>query len=228
MTRKNSEAYSPLKEEQFLQFRWVDVYCFFKNREETDLSQLFMKYLEDKKMNKIPEFAVEDLIAMRQFSSTIKKMDECFEIIKPTFTEYFGSPYIRDYQSLKEIPECSRYALWRNNILSEGYSEILVAFGFEEEKGVVIYAQCYCQPNNKQYDKYKKIINSKPIELGSDLLYLDEDDGVEAWFQKNLSDFLSSENQQAEITDWFESKMKIWQQFMINNPSLEWKLNSEK
>jgi hypothetical protein len=42
------------------------------------------------------------------------------------------------------------------------------------------------------------------------------------WFEKSLADFISSDRQYQEITDWFIQKMEIFRKFKEATPELEW------
>ncbi len=89
---KNASDIEPLPLEKFNQFRWTDVFNFCENYQDNLLVQLFVKYLKELGMSSIPEFDLYDLMAMQQFRRTVDKMDECLEIVKPKFIEYFGEP----------------------------------------------------------------------------------------------------------------------------------------
>lgn len=221
--KKYEHDYSPLNRAQFLQFRWANVFEFLDNIDGNQLTQTFKIFLEEMGMSSIPDFKIDDLFAMKQFASTIQKMDECFEIIKPKFSDLFGDPYLRDYASLKQIPNHNRYAMWREGVLPDEYSEILLAFGFEKDSGPTLYSQCYCDKKHKKIESLKICLKNNISALpGID--YEDNEFGFCAWFEKKVSDFLSSDNQYQEIANWFVETMEIWRKFMDNNRILEWDL----
>ena len=217
---KSPEDYLPLVNDQFLQLRWVDVYCFFNKQERTYLTSLFITFLKDNDMNTIPEFKIEDIMAFQQFTSTIKKMDACFEIVKPQLESLGGSaPFVQNSQ----LSLFRSYPLVKKNVLSEGYSELTIAFDFEEEDEVRVHVQCLCTERNKNFNEFKNIIESNSHNLGPDIRHRNQDGWFWAFFQKNLSDFLSEDNPQKEITDWFKLKIEMWKEFMKSTEdSLEW------
>lgn len=221
--QKAPEAYHPLLPGSFYQFRWPDVYRFLEGYQSSNpLVAAFLVLLEEYRMNKLPDLAGEDLIAMRQIGSTILKMDECFDIVKPLFIQLFDEPYERDYERLKEIPESGRYAMYRSGMIKGAKdSEISISFEFEVENPPALCVQCYCEGPSRFI--FKQAITNNNLE-NLRIEESDEWDYYVAWFEKPLSDFIESSNQFKDITDWFIEKMKWWAEFMRQDKTMKWVL----
>lgn len=223
--KKNASDIEPLPLEKFKQFRWTDVFNFCEHHQDNLLVELFVKYLKELGMSSIPEFEICDLMAMQQFRRTIQKMDDCLERVKPQFIEYFGKPYEKDYARLKELPRFNRYALFKiySKISDRRFGEfleILLGFNFEEEKSPSIYVHCFCNKNHNSYEQFKESCQRELSKF--ELKFHEFEYGYVVWFEKSLADFISSDRQYQEITDWFIQKMEIFRKFKEATPELEW------
>jgi hypothetical protein len=222
--QKTEQDYQPLTANDFLQFRWLNIYNFLRDYPSNPLIEAFLTFLETYEMSSIPDFNYEDLIVMREMRNTIQQMSEVLEAVKPRFTELFGPPYRRDYASLKQIPEENRYAMWKEALLSgSGASEILFAFNFNPEFDMlpVLYVHCYCDKEHPHYSAFKQALNNSGL---IDLFSEEDESGYWGWFEKPLSDFLSSANQFNDITNWFIDRLDSLAAFMQKDTLVEWNL----
>lgn len=189
----------------FLQFRWSDIYSFFEQYSENVVAANLLEYLRSEGMASAGNFDFNDLLVMTKINSTIAKMDECLDLVKPSLCEYFGKPYQYDYERLKQICKNEMYAMWCTNVLGEGYSEVLVGFKFTNDSNNAapnLVVQLYLNKDNS-----KSVHIGEINQIGVFEYFLD-DEGFVFWFEKPLSDFISSQNQIEEICDWFKDKIK--------------------
>lgn len=196
----------------FLQYRWSDVYRFLDKYEKNEIIEEYLEFLRGEGMASAGDFNFQDLIVMSEVNATIRKMDECLDMVKPKLTEAFGAPYEYDYERLKQICKQSQYVMWSRNIIGEnGYSEIAVGFGFDDNKNPVVTVFIYVEKTNSEFDNIKKIYTEK-LEDIFDSHYYDEG-SIFYSFEKPVSDFISSENQNEEICEWFTEKIDIINEF---------------
>ena len=226
---KYRDDYKPLKENQFQQFRWADVYDFFNNYPNKDsLILAYLTYLEDNGMSKPADFKYEDLITLREISNTIQKMDEYFNFIESKFIKLFGLQPKKGLESVKQIPKHNRYAIWckcEDSIILGGYSEILLSFDFSltNDYSPTLNFHFFVAKNHSNYENIKKDIEDNKERL-KEIILEESEYGFAGYFYKPLSDFISSPNQFQDITKWFNDKMECWSNFMCEYSSLDWKL----
>jgi hypothetical protein len=216
--KKLPGEYTPFDSKYFSQFRWVDVYKFLHdNYQANPLVNAFLTFLEENNMSSIPEFTDGDLLAMKEISHTVKKIEACLEVIQPIFTKLFGrsSPVV-------DLKQYKRYGMRRTDIFagSSAFSALSLAFSFEEEPTVFI--SCFCGKQHRMNSAYTKLVMSK--EMPQELQWRKSKYGISAWFQKPLSDFIIYTNQFEEIRQWFIEKMNTWFEIMRANPQISWNL----
>lgn len=196
----------------FLQYRWSDVYKFLDKYEKNEIIEEYLEFLRGEGMASAGDFNFQDLIVMSEVNATIRKMDECLDMVKPKLTECFGAPYEYDYERVKQICKQSQYVMWSRNIIGEnGYSEIAVGFRFYDNKNPVMSVFFNVAKANSEFDNIKKIYAEK-LEDIFDVYYYDEE-SIFYSFEKSVSDFISSENQNEEICKWFIEKIDVVNEF---------------
>ncbi|MTI80847.1 MAG: hypothetical protein FH758_08185 [Firmicutes bacterium] len=209
----------------FKQFRWANIYNFFATYyPQNDLVKEYLSFLRSENMAGTNDFNYNDLITMTTINSTISKMDEILDLAKPKLTELFGTPYQRDYERVKQVCMHDRYAMWSMDVFGEGYSEVLLCFEFssvDEGLAPFLVVQCYCDKKNNKFKEYKSILEEEKdffdyVEI--------EDYGCWGWFEKPLSDFMSSQNQIEQISDWFIEKLVDLSKFRERTEPLGWKI----
>ncbi len=196
----------------FLQYRWGDVYKFLDKCEKNKIIEEYLEFLRGEGMESAGDFNFQDLIVMSEVNATIKKMDECLDMVKPKLTEVFGSPYEYDYERVKQICKQNQYVMWSRNIIGEnGYSEIAVGFRFDDNKNPVVTVFIYVEKTNSEFDNIKKIY----AEKFEDIFDFDcsDEESIFYSFEKSVSDFISSENQNEEICMWFIEKIDVINEF---------------
>ncbi|MBK1809502.1 PD-(D/E)XK nuclease family protein [Clostridium sp. YIM B02505] len=192
----------------FLQYRWRDTYRFFEKYKKNKIVEEYLEFLRSEGMESAGDFNFQDLIVMSEVNATIAKMDECLDMVKPRLTEAFGKPYEYDYERLKQVSKNNQYVMWSRNIVGEnGYSEITVGFRFNDNKIPVMIVFISIENDNSEFEKIKKMHTEK-LENVFDCYDYDET-YIYYSFEKPVSDFISSENQNEEICKWFTEKINI-------------------
>lgn len=192
----------------FLQYRWREVYKFFEKYKDDKIIEEYLEFLRGEGMDSAGDFNFQDLIVMSEINSTISKMDECLDMVKPKLTELFGKPYEYDYERLKQVCKNNQYVMWSKNIVGEnGYSEITIGFKFEDNKMPVMIVFISVENGNSEFEKIKKMYTKQLEDIFDFYDYCDA--YIYYSFEKPLSDFISSENQNEEICKWFTEKINV-------------------
>ena len=74
--------------------RWFSI-CNIIGDQHLDITREFKKFLKENNMEKVKNFNLHDLIAMKSITESMTKMDELLEQFKPEFAKQFGG-YSKD------------------------------------------------------------------------------------------------------------------------------------
>lgn len=191
----------------FKQYRWRDTYQFFEKYKQNLIVKEYLNFLRSENMESAGIFNFQDLIVMKNVNTTIKKMNECLDMVKPKLTEAFCAPYEYDFEKLKQISKNNQYVMWSKDIIGEnGYSEITVGFVFSNELPVA-QVFIYIEKGNSEFEKIKKTYSEELEKIFDAYIYGEE--SIYYVFEKAVSDFISYENQNEEICKWFAEKIDI-------------------
>ena len=82
--------------------RWFEVYELI-NKTHNGLTQQLKSFLKEQNMEKVKNFTIQDLLAMKTIPETITKMDELLEQFKPAFQKIFGG-YSKESSRSTRLP----------------------------------------------------------------------------------------------------------------------------
>jgi len=168
-------------------------------KDDNRLIDEFLIFLRGEDIASAGTFNYEDLMTMKTIYSTIAKMDECLDNIKPKLTEVFGKPY----------------NMWSEKIVGDGCSIIVVGFFFHDGKESVglpfVQVSLKISSNNGKYEAFK--MKRDEADEIFDRNYSNSKD-FEYAFEKPLSDFISSGKQTEDICEWFEDKINKVKDFV--------------
>lgn len=206
-----------IREIDFYQFRWKDVYKFLNDLEKDSIIDEYIEFLRGEGMATEGEFNFQDLIVLSQMNSTFSKINECLDDIKDCFEINFGKS-----RQTKKDNGIWRYKL---NLFCDGnkYDEIYAGVRLIEENGVVV-PYLNCGFNFSTNSEYRSSIEKSIMELIKFDFYEFENDFVGGYFKKPLSDILSSQNQFEEIEKWYIDQFKIIKNFIEQTDYLDWSL----
>lgn len=228
-------AHKSIKGINFDQFRWEDVYSFFRQSySENPLVKEFLTFLEAYDMNRVEEFKASDLVAMGELSETIRKMDLCLDFVAAEFTELFDYPTLgipkQTQERLQDLVKFKQYHMTKAPLLHGGggewgWSDIRICFAYHEAKThlVVWY---WCGRTHSQYelfrqlfDKHQRLFTNEP-----DFSVQDQPNWFALTFRKNLTDFEKAAKPFQTIHNWFIERMRLLKQFTEKTPELDWNL----
>ena len=193
---------------EFQQYRWRDIYQFFEKYKQNLIIQEYLSFLRSENMDNAGNFSFQDLIVMKNVNTTIKKMDECLDMIKPKLIEAFCAPYEYDYERLKQISKNNQYVMWCKNIIGENaYSEITVGFGINKKELPIAQVFIYIEKGNSEFEKIKNVHSEELAKIFDS--YYHGEESISYTFEKAVSDFISFENQNEVICKWFAEKIAV-------------------
>ncbi|MCG9910447.1 MAG: PD-(D/E)XK nuclease family protein [Flavobacteriales bacterium] len=82
--------------------RWFDIYNLIENS-HNEITQQLKIFLKEQGMEKIKNFNIQDMLAMKTIPETITKMDEVLEHFKPQFEKNFGG-FSKDSSRSTRLP----------------------------------------------------------------------------------------------------------------------------
>lgn len=82
--------------------RWFEVYELISEN-HNQITQQLKSFLKEQNMEKVKNFTIQDLLAMKTITETITKMDELLEQFKPEFGKIFGG-YSKDSSRSTRLP----------------------------------------------------------------------------------------------------------------------------
>lgn len=192
----------------FLQYRWSDIYNFLEEY-QGEMVDEYLEFLRGEGMASAGAFNYEDLIVMKNLTSTITKMDECLDNTKDILMKEFGKPYERDYERLKEIIKNEEYTMWSNDIVAGEKSYISLGFTISDggDSSMItpfLHVDFCIYKENTKYEKVKEHLEELEKEFTENY---SDNDKVLLSYEKPLVDFLSLENQVDNITKWFGERI---------------------
>ncbi|RHW42837.1 hypothetical protein D1B31_04475 [Neobacillus notoginsengisoli] len=191
----------------FYQFRWQRIYEFLDKQEQTDIIIAFLELLRGEEMGGIKDFSIEDIVVMKGIQDVLAKMDEVLDLARESFIQFFGQPYQRDHERLKQLPSQNRYSLWTNTYSGEDI-EVMIGFEMESVKETVppvLFVQVYRRKDLEFAVKVKSHLEGNGDKFD---FYQIENDEVYAWFETSLLNFLTTDDQKAGMVKWFLAKME--------------------
>ncbi|MGQ1911236.1 PD-(D/E)XK nuclease family protein [Marinifilum sp. RC60d5] len=210
-----------IESHDFIQYKWHDVACFFKNNSENILTKLFIDFLIDNKMSRDMTIKSIDLVTMENLLNVVSLIDQTIDNVKDEFEKKFGN--ISDYRSnsnfKKQIVDHERMCvLSEPAVKGNGWSEIL--YGVELNGTLV--TQIYIEAKNENHDNFK-IEVAKQDEFEYDIL----DDGTLMYLAQPLGDFLNNEDSESEIEEWFLSSFNKIEEFIDKTKgNINWNNNA--
>lgn len=201
-------------EHNFAQFRWADIYKFLKTWQSLSIIKEYLEFLNNHNMSDNMTFNFNDLIALQQINPVLKKLDNYLDKIRPSFNKIIG-PRLKDLALLKQIKEHSRYILLMDTPFGTGYSEL--GFGFRLTDVPSLTVWIWCSGGNNKRKEFQNAINT----YGSDALFANSEN---SWIglHKPLSDFISSENMDVAIEQWFILAFNLIKDFSSQTKELDW------
>jgi hypothetical protein len=204
-----------IKEHDFHQFRWANIYKFLKAWKHIHTIHEFLDFLKEHDMSDDLDFNLNDLIALREINPVVKKMDRYLEKIRPLFGRYFDKAKIKEPTNLRQLKEHARFIFYAGAIFGEGgWCELGVGFECSENPALKVWI--WTSDNNTSSSAFRTAIQKI--------------DGLESnqenWLGATapLSDFISSEKMEEEIEAWFDTTFQKFKEFRDGNPQLEWHL----
>ena len=197
----------------FQQYRWFDVANFLRKWQYEEMINEFLNFLESNNMGNSTQFTIQDVLAMENLNPLLIKMDSYLDKIKPQFSRIFDG--FKNLNNMNQIKTHSRYVFYKDNVIGDNYSELGVGFEWKTVPRLLVWIWLD--------DKNSNLKQFRNMSVNTSDFYHDGRNYLES--SKQLSDFLSSENMELSIEEWFNDTFKSFRALMISQPELGWNMN---
>lgn len=180
------------QEIQFHQFKWADLYEVINAKNQQVTIQL-KQFLKEQNMAESNNFHYQYLAVLTNIASTIRKMDEVLDGIKPYFEKNIGGLSKESARStrLRDNWYVNYHDIYKQNVFLYG-----IGIGFYWWDDEISLALRICVPNNKNKNKdtatlksfFDKNIKSWELEPW--------DDSYNYWHYKPVAKFIMDEEEQ--------------------------------
>lgn len=175
----------------FNQLKWADLYKII-DESNSQVTIQFKKYIKEQNMADSNNFLYQDLSVLKTVTSTIRKMDEVLDGIKPFFENKVGK-FSKDSSRSTRLSE-ERYVNW-HSIIKEGLLLYSVEVGFYWwDDDIFLAARIYIptKERNKNAEKVKKHFVSKLPNWEVE----DWEDSFNLWYYESVATFIINEEEQ--------------------------------
>lgn len=199
----------------FRQFRWCNIANFLASWADQEIIITFLEFLELNKMGNSTDFTLQEVLALENFNPALSKMDAYLDKIKPRFQSVFG-----DYKmpkNMTQIREHTRHVFWKEHLFGEFYSELGVGFKFTATAHLTVWI--WTPEDNPKIEEIKDLLESMNEGFNNGINYLE--------LLKPLSDFISSNNMEEDIENWFMDAFAKIKSLAALHPGLNWHLPTQ-
>src|SRR5690606_2671585 len=216
---KNGES-KKIKDHHFRQFRWYQVWKFFKQLENQPMVSDFLHFLKSQDMGQELTITAKDLIAIENTQKVLNLMQEYLNRTENDFRDTFNKKLLSNASGIKynQIKAHNRVINIIEGILGEGgWTEIKYGFVLGQ---TAIYTGIWVDKANTEYNSFVKAIESLPEEF----IRIEHPKGIALELAASLGNYLNNENADVEIVRWFKNSFLKFAEFIRNNRQLDWKI----
>ena len=189
---------------KFHQIKWADIYLLVDDF-NLQCTQELKKYIKEQNMSDSNNFQYQDLSVLKSITSTIKKMDEVLDAIKPVFESIVGKFSKDSSRSTRLVEE--RYNNY-HSVTKNGISQFSIEVGFywwDED----IYAALRVFIPNKSKNKSALKLKDFFVENLIDWELENWEESFNLWYFKPLAQFIVDESEQIPaIVEFLELGIK--------------------
>lgn len=175
----------------FHQIKWADIYKLIDD-DNNQVTIQFKEYINEQNMADSNNFQYQDLSVLKTVTSTIRKMDEVLDGIKPLFEGKIGK-FSKDSSRSTRLTE-ERYVNW-HSIVKDGIQLYSIEVGFywwDDEISLAVRVYIPKREKNKNADKIKKYFDTKLIEWETE----DWEEAYNFWYYQPVAKFIIDEEEQ--------------------------------
>jgi hypothetical protein len=186
---------------EFHQIKWADVYKLIEI-ENNQITRELKKYIKEQNMSDSNNFQYQDLSTLKIITSTIHKMDEVLDGIKPIFEEKIGK-FSKDSSRSTRLTE-ERYVNW-SSVIKDSVQQYSYEVGFYwwDDEDISIALRVFI-PNKERNKNAKKILahfESKLTEWEPEHF----EESYNFWYFQPLAQFIIDDEEQIpEIIKFLE------------------------
>ncbi|MBK6382553.1 MAG: PD-(D/E)XK nuclease family protein [Chitinophagaceae bacterium] len=164
--------------------RWFEVHELI-NTSHSEITNHLKSFLKDQEMEKVQNFTIQDMLAIKTIPETITKMEEVLEQLRPEFEKHFGG-YSREKHLNYSYNGWSKLKYETNDFY------IVTGFRWDWEDEIPYFGLWLNLPKKKfSNSKFLDIIQKELIQQNE--WSCDEDDMASPYLMKPISEFIDKE-----------------------------------
>ncbi len=192
----------------FIQFRWCNISNFLQKWKNRGLIKQFLEFLESHQMGNSTDFTIQEMSALQNINPVLLKMNSYLDKVKPRFIEVFGN--LTHINNSKQLTQHNRQVIVKHPIFGEGYSELGAGFNFADTPKLIVWI--WVDKRCTEFSEFNRVVTPDWVYHNEE--YLD--------VIKSLTDFISSENMELDIENWFINAFEIVKSIMKANKQINW------
>ena len=171
--------------------RWFEIYELI-NDSHSEITKQLKSFLKEQDMEKVKNFTIQDLLAMKIIPETLSKMDELLEQFKEEFKKGFGGYSDASSRSTRLQYEC--YI----NYVELNYQKVkywlLIGFFWDYEEEIPFVGLSIEIPTKKSEESDLKTLFDKELKSKKEWEFEDGDANIYYSAKKPISEFITQED----------------------------------
>ncbi|WKV11262.1 PD-(D/E)XK nuclease family protein [Marivirga harenae] len=204
---ENHENFKPLDNINFKALKWDVIYSLV-NKNHSEITQQLKNYLKEENMDDTKNFNYTDLATLNSIATTISKMDEVLQHIKPAYVNSLGSfpatskgtKLPDSWYGISHEKKFENFKFWINTGFRWYYGDDIIYIGI----------RLWIPKEATQLIESLKAdleATEEPFENTESWVYYSEDKAVIIENYRFLSDYITKENDQIPAISQYFSKI---------------------
>jgi hypothetical protein len=164
--------------------RWFEIHELINNS-HSEITNHLKSFLKDQEMEKVQNFTIQDMLAIKTIPETITKMEEVLEQLRPDFEKYFGG-----YSREKHLNYS--YNGWAMLKYQANVFYVVTGFRWDWEDEIPYFGLWLNLPKKKfENSKLLDIIKKELVEKNN--WECDEDELTSPYLMKPITEFIDKQ-----------------------------------
>ncbi len=200
--------------------RWFEVYELI-NENHSEITRQLKSFLKEQNMEKVKNFTIQDLLAMKIIPETLTKMDELLEQFKPEFEKKFGG-YSKNSSRSTRLPMRCYINYVTLHYQKNAYSLFIGFFWWWGEEIEIPYVGLALQIPKKKFESSDLIdILDKELIVRKKWDFEEDESDIYYYAVKPITEFITEqEDNLPSMKKYIEGNLKILAEVKIKYPKL--------